>query len=125
MNQPNEKTIQGYSSSKKLNNSRRDFIKLCGVAGVGGVSGLLMPGETVATDSLNFIETKFSEGIFDELFWSFVRSQFVLQPGVIYMNTGTEGVMSRYVTSRLGSYFKKFARNPWEAMMSAILSVQR
>ena len=115
MNRPNEKTVQSEVSFSTVKNSRRNFIKLCGAAGVGGVSGLLLNQETVASDSLDLIKSKASEGMFDELFWSFVRSQFALQPGVTYMNTGTEGVMPRYVTSRLGNYFKEFAKNPWDA----------
>ena len=100
-----------------VNNSRRNFIKLCGAAGVGGVSGLLFPKDTVAIDSLNLIESKASEGIFDDIFWSFVRMQFPVEPGLIYMNTGTEGVMSRYVISRIERYFKEFAKNPWESVL--------
>jgi len=40
----------------------------------------------------------------NELFWNFVRMQFVLKPGLIYMNTGTEGSMPRRVLSRLKDY---------------------
>ena len=85
---------------------------MCGAAGLGGVSGLLLPQETEATDSLDLIKSKASEGNFDEIFWSFVRSQFVVQPGVIYMNTGTEGLMPRYVNLVLITILRNLQKIP-------------
>ena len=99
------------------NNSRRDFIKLCSAATVGGVSGFLLPQDTEASYSLDSLASKASEGIADNFFWSLVRRQFVLEPGLTYMNTGTEGVMPRYVISRLNKYFKEFAKNPWDSVL--------
>jgi len=119
MTQHNQENRHSDLTLSTGNSSRRDFIKLCGAAGVGGVSSLLLPQDTEAAVSLDLIKSRASEGIFDELFWSIVRSQFVFQPGTIYMNTGTEGIMPRYVTARMGNYFKKFAENPWDAMMNS------
>ena len=79
--------------------------------------GLLLPQISEATDSLGLLKSKASQGIVDELFWSLVRLQFALKPGIIYMNTGTEGAMPRRVISRLHKHFKEFASNPWDAVI--------
>lgn len=113
----NDKKINSAVPFTTAKSTRRDFIKLCGTAGVGGFSGLLLPNSSETDSSLDLIKTKASKGIFDELFWSFVRLQFILQPGIIYMNTGTEGSMPRRVISRLNEYLKEFASNPWEAVI--------
>ena len=98
-------------------NSRREFIKLCSAATVGGVSSLILPRSSEAQEALDLLRIKAQETFSDKLFWRFVRSQFVLKPNITYMNTGTEGSMPRVVLSRIQGYFKEFAQNPWDAVV--------
>ncbi len=44
--------------------------------------------------------------------WSVVRSQFVLDPDIIYLNSGTEGSMPRIVLDQYHIYLKKWASSP-------------
>jgi selenocysteine lyase/cysteine desulfurase len=118
MNLRNENNKNIAESHSTVDSARRDFIKLCGAAGVSGVSGFLLPQDGEAVDSLDPLASKASGGIVDNLFWSCVRRQFALKPGLVYMNTGTEGVMPRYVLSRLRKYFKEFAKNPWDSVLT-------
>ncbi len=117
MRPQNGNTLKSNTIPSTFNNNRRDFIKLCSAATVGGFSSLLLPQISGEKDSLELLKTKVSQNISDELFWSFVRLQFVLKPGLIYMNTGTEGSMPRYVLSRMGKYANEFAKNPREAVI--------
>jgi len=99
-----------------LHNTRRDFLKLCGVAAGGGAAGLFLPGVSEARDARESLNTLALQDRNDELFWSLVRRQRVLKPGLIYMNTGTEGSMPRFVLTRMQRYFREFAENPWDAI---------
>jgi len=116
MRPQNGNTLKSNTIPSTFNNSRRDFIKMCSAATAGGFSSLLLPHISEAKDSMELLKIKTSEGVFDELFWLFVRLQFVLKPGLIYMNTGTEGLIPRFVLSRMSGYFKEFAENPWDAL---------
>ena len=98
---------------------RRDFMKLCGAAALGGVSALLLSGDAEARNTLETLKSSTSQGLKDEAFWKLVRTQFVLAPGLIYMNTGTEGSMPRCVLSRIGSYYREFAQNPHYAVVDS------
>lgn len=100
-----------------MGNPRRDFIKLCGAATMGGFSSLILPRSPEAQEAIDLLKIKAQETISDKLFWRFVRSQFVLKPRITYMNTGTEGSMPRIVLSRLQGAFKEFAQNPWDAVV--------
>ena len=111
----NGKTAENNQSFPNLPNTRRDFIKMCSAATMGGVSSLLLPGASEAEDSLGVLDTRLLHNPDSELYWNLVRKQFVLKPGLIYMNTGTEGSMPRRVLARLKDYFKEFAENPWAA----------
>ena len=55
-------------------NSRRDFIKLCSAATVGGVSSLILPRSSQAQEALDLLRIKAQETISDKLFWRFVRA---------------------------------------------------
>jgi selenocysteine lyase/cysteine desulfurase len=98
---------------------RRDFMKLCGAAALGGVSALLLSGDAEARNTLETLKAGASKGLKDEAFWKLVRTQFVLTPGLIYMNTGTEGSMPRCVLSRIQSYCREFAANPYAAVIDS------
>lgn len=102
------------------NISRRNFLKTAGAATVSGVSTLILPddlraetGRKSAAEIMAGAPTTFSE----ELYWRYVQSQFVLKPGRIYMNTGTEGSMPRFVLNNLRKDFKDFAASPTEALI--------
>ena len=105
----------------RLGGTRRDFLRLCGTATLAGISSSMLPGSSQANYSLESLKGKASEGFFDELFWDFVRRQFILKPRITYMNTGTEGSMPRCVLSRLSKYFKEFTENPWDAITKSDL----
>ena len=98
---------------------RRDFMKLCGAAALGGVSALLISGDAEARNTLETLKSSTSQGLKDEAFWKLVRTQFVLAPGLIYLNTGTEGSMPRCVLNRIGSYCREFAANPYAAVIDS------
>ena len=112
-----DRTTQNGQSNSTVSSSRRDFIKLCSAATVGGVSSLILPRSPEAQESLDLLKIRASKDFQNELFWRFVRAQFVLKPNITYMNTGTEGSMPRCVLSRLRSAFKEFAQNPWDAVV--------
>lgn len=44
--------------------------------------------------------------------WSAVRDQFVLDPDITYLNSGTEGSMPRVVLDQYYSYLRKWASSP-------------
>jgi len=121
MRPQNDNTSKHNKTFSTFNNTRRDFIKMCSVATVGGFSSLLLPHTSEARNSLEQLKTRASQGIFDELFWALVRSQFALKPGLTYMNTGTEGSMPWCIISRIDNYFKEFAENPWDAIIESDL----
>ena len=75
--------------NEPVSNPRRDFIKLCSAATVGGVSSLILPRSPEAQAALDLLKIKAQETLSDRLFWRFVRSQFVLKPKLTFMNTGT------------------------------------
>ena len=114
MKTQNDTTFKSNTASSTFSNARRAFIKLCSAAAAGGFSSLLLSHTSEAKDYLELLKTG---GIADELYWARVRSQFVLKPRLIYMNTGTEGSMPRCILSRMGKYAKEFAENPWDAVI--------
>ena len=118
MTMHNDKKMRDERLWPGLSNPRRDFIKMCGAAAAGSVAGLLLPeaAGAEAEDSPDSLKNLLLQDPGDELFWSRVRRQFVLKPGLIYMNTGTEGSMPRFVLSRMQRYFREFAENPWNAI---------
>ncbi len=48
----------------------------------------------------------------DEEFWAFIRKQFMLEPGLIYLNAGTTGAMPRPVFEAEVRYQRMLAENP-------------
>ena len=116
MERQNFTTIKGNKPFSDFNNTRRDFIKMCSAATLGGVSSLLLPQTSEAKDPLELLKARTSQSTFDDIYWRFVRLQFVLKPGLIYMNTGTEGSIPRFVLSRMSDSFKEFTENPWDAL---------
>jgi len=93
---------------------RRDFIK--GLA--GGLA--LVPA---SSESLhNAIYEKFAllnkESIQhkspDGLYWDYVASQYMFEPGLIMMNNGTAGAMPKVVFDTLVDFFRIQAQNPYK-----------
>lgn len=116
MERRNFTTIKSNKPFPDFNNTRRDFIKMCSAATLGGVSSLLLPQTSEAKDPLELLKTRTSQSTFDDIYWRFVQLQFMLKPGLIYMNTGTEGSIPRFVLSRMSDSFKEFTENPWDAL---------
>ena len=116
MERQNFTTIKGNKPFSDFNNTRRDFIKMCSAATLGGVSSLLLPQTSEAKDPLELLKARTSQSTFDDIYWRFVQLQFMLKPGLIYMNTGTEGSIPRFVLSRMSDSFKEFTENPWDAL---------
>jgi selenocysteine lyase/cysteine desulfurase len=114
-----EKKRDGGGHRPVLNSTRRGFLKLFGVAAGGGAAGLLLPGASGAQDSLQALKNLVVQDAGDELFWARVRRLFVLKPGLIYMNTGTEGSIPRFVLYRMQNYFRAFTENPWDAITAS------
>jgi selenocysteine lyase/cysteine desulfurase len=115
--------LQGASNPKTqsqgFNNSRRDFLKLSGTALVAGSLSAVLPfQEAPAHASLRVLSEKAS-GSIDEMYWDFIQQQFTLKPGLIYMNTGTEGSIPRHALYRMSTYFKEFAEDPWAAVIDS------
>lgn len=125
MKTQNDYTSKSNTALNTFSNTRRDFIKLCSAAAAGGFSSLLLPQTSEAKDYLELLKTGASQGIADERYWAIVRMHFSLEPGLIHMNTGTEGSMPRCVTSRIGGYFKEFAKNSWDALLNAPMDEAR
>ena len=87
--------------------SRRSFLKTLGVT----TAGLTTLGltDSLATSTQPLAELKAlatAPGTFmDEWYWLKVRTQFVLKPDLVYLNTGTEGSMPSIVLKKLQNYF--------------------
>ena len=121
MKKENGEIIKSNIPCRDFNHARRDFIKLCGAATAGGFSSLLLPQNSEAKDYLELLKNRTPQNISDELYWALLRLQFVLKPGLIYMNTGTEGSMPRCVLSSMSKYAKQFTQNPWDALTNDVL----
>jgi len=100
--------------------SRRSFLKTFGVTTAGlATLGLTDSLETSAQPLAELKALATAPGTFmDEWYWLKVRMQFVLKPGLVYLNTGTEGSMPRIVLKKLQEYFKQFASSPYEAIIT-------
>lgn len=120
MKSPND-NFTGTISCPHVSHGRRGFLKTLGIA----TAGLTTLG--MAVDSL---ETSAAPGaglpalagtprtLMDEWYWLKVRMQFVLKPGLIYLNTGTEGSMPRVVLRKMQEYFKRFASFPHDSIIN-------
>ncbi|MEI6126828.1 MAG: aminotransferase class V-fold PLP-dependent enzyme [Pseudomonadota bacterium] len=110
-----QKAVNHETQASAFNSSRRNFLKIGGATLLaGGLSNALALQNAGAFDRLSEIRAQAS-GPINEGYWKFIRAQFPLEQGLIYMNNGTEGSIPRFVLSRIGEYFKEFAKNPWHA----------
>ena len=94
--------------------SRRCFLKAATAVAASGLSLLTFPGRgaTASTEDMSALTTMNAT---DKGYWNHVRSQFVLDPQITHLNTGTEGAMPREVIKALNRYLIEFASNPMQA----------
>ncbi len=119
--------MKSFESSDIKNNkepstffNRRNFLKAFSTATVGGLSTFVLPeaflSRAEARDVLRFLSES-SGSLREELYWRYVKEQFSLNKDLIYLNTGTEGSMSKIVLSKVEEDFKRFAENPMEMLL--------
>jgi selenocysteine lyase/cysteine desulfurase len=112
-----EKHSTGSESDVK---PRRDFLKTIGAVSAGGAAALLLPnletahaGRLTAAQALADHPTSKK----DEKYWKRIQRQFGLDRKLIYMNTGTEGSMPKFVLKNMRNDFKDFAAFPMDAVL--------
>jgi selenocysteine lyase/cysteine desulfurase len=89
--------------------SRRRFLGLGGTAS----ASVLLGGDRVFAGVLSAIQGRASRKMQDqEEFWTFLRAQFMVEPGRIYLNAGTTGLMPRPVVEAEARYQSELAANP-------------
>jgi len=88
--------------------SRRGF--LSGGATLAGVTA----AKTAFAQSLQNLDASTENWRFDDGFWGRVRSQFMLQDGFGYLNTGTLGPTPKPVYDAMVEYWRLMAVNPHE-----------
>lgn len=99
--------------------SRRGFLKNMGVATLGAGATALLPGMAKGAQlesGGNMAELQTSAA--GELYWGMVRARFPLLRRITYLNTGTEGSMSKYVLWRIRRDFDDFAEFPHDAILN-------
>src|SRR4029079_6669701 len=74
---------------------------------------VLLGGDRVFAGVLSAIQGRASRKMQDqEEFWTFLRAQFMVEPGRIYLNAGTTGLMPRPVVEAEARYQSELAANP-------------
>jgi isopenicillin-N epimerase len=86
--------------------SRRDFIRLSGMAAAGGALGLSL------TERASAGVLPSAPGRMQNDFWHQVRKQFIIDPRVVYMNVGTTGAMPKQVLKNYSAYNQLAASHP-------------
>ena len=111
-----ESVKSGHKKFADLKNSRRDFLIQSGKITVAGITSLAFQSCSNLSQNTDKTSTPVnltSNNILtNDDFWARVRSQFVLDPDIIHMNTSTEGAMPQPVLSGLNKNSCKFAENP-------------
>src|SRR5215813_10819856 len=89
--------------------SRRRFLGLTGAAS----AALLLDGDRLFARTLAAIQDRGTKKMQDqEEYWTFLRAQFMVEPGRIYLNAGTTGLMPRPVVEAEARYQTQLAENP-------------
>jgi selenocysteine lyase/cysteine desulfurase len=89
--------------------SRRRFIGLGGTAS----ASILLGGDRLFADAMRAIQDRGARRLQDqEDYWSFLRGQFAVEPGRIYLNAGTTGLMPKPVLEAEARYQSQLAANP-------------
>lgn len=87
--------------------SRRRFLGLSGTVS----ASVLLAGDRALAQALGAIQS--AKKIQDrEDYWTFIRAQFMLEPGRIYLNAGTTGLMPRPIVEAEAQYQSELAANP-------------
>jgi selenocysteine lyase/cysteine desulfurase len=105
-----------------MNGSRRDFLKILGVVTAGGLSTLALPGVAKAgvdqNETVKALLTAHAKGD-NEAYWRLlVKNEFILEPGLVYLNTGTEGSMPRAVLFHIRHDYRQFASFPMDCIIN-------
>jgi len=90
-----------------------------GAAAIGTTLTSLVPGQV--NGSLRESGSDIAElqtSAVDEFYWRMVRSRFPLLRRITYLNTGTEGSMSKYVLWRIRCDFDDFAEFPHDTILN-------
>lgn len=91
--------------------SRRSFLGQIG--GVVGTSVLCAGGrDELFAESLAAVQAEGAATQHGEEFWKFLRQQFLFEPGLIYLNSGTTGAMPRPVFEASVRFLRMLAENP-------------
>jgi len=98
--------------------SRRNFLKAFGATALGSASLLLPLNSAAGRSSAAEVMRGAPSSLSEELYWFFVRTQFPLRSDLIYMNTGTEGSMPRFVLNNVKNDFADFAAFPMDAVLN-------
>lgn len=110
-----QRTQQKAESPGSGTPTRRDFLKTVTAAAAGGLSSLAFSKAAPAAASALEGNALANLKADNEGYWNVVRAQFVLEPQITHLNTGTEGAMPRDVISKLHDYLLEFASNPMQA----------
>lgn len=89
-----------------MNQTRRKFLKRFGA--VAGGAALIPAGRATATNNVLTRTTPVS----GSSSWTDVQNQFMLDPDIIYMNTGTEGSLPRPVYDAYTAALQEFTASP-------------
>jgi len=96
--------------SKLTRPSRRRFLgRLCGT--VSASAFLATGSDPLLARTLAEIRARADDTAHEE-FWAFIRKQFMLEPGLIYLNAGTTGAMPGPVFEAEVRYQRLLAENP-------------
>lgn len=91
-----------------MDKSRRAFVKKLGLTLAGGLYGI---DRLRATQPFK----KALPALSSEEFWPDIQAQFQLDPGTIYMNTGTEGSIPKPVFDEYVRILRQFTASPTQA----------
>ena len=104
------------SKDRKTNAGRRTFMKSLG-AGAAAVGGLATLGYTKAGLAADDLSGWLGQGSRNSMgFWSRVKSEFMLDPAVTYMNVGTTGSTPRRFVKAHDRYYRNVAADPRETL---------
>jgi len=92
--------------------SRRTFIER--VAGAAWISGLIQTGrDPLFAETLASVRASATAADpDDDAFWDGIRTKFMFEPDLVYLNAGTTGAMPRAILEAEGRYQRMLAENP-------------
>lgn len=103
-----KRSIPAEAGGNEMDRSRRAFVKKLGLTLTGGLYGI---------DHLRASQP-FNEALpvsSSKDLWSDIQSQFLFDPGITYMNTGTEGSAPKPVFDDYVRILKQFTASPTQA----------